>query len=86
MIFIGPTDLSQSLGYVGNPQHPHVRAAIDKVVEAVRTAPPALSTFVGNAAIAREWQDRGARYIATSFEAVLKPAMVEYLIAIRDQS
>ncbi len=41
-IFIGPMDLSHSLGHVGNPQHPDVRAAIDKVVEAVRTAPSAL--------------------------------------------
>ncbi len=42
-----------------------------------------LGTFVGNTTAAREWQDRGARYIATSFEAVLKPAMAEYLKTVR---
>ena len=31
-LFIGPADLAQSLGHRGEPQHPAVRAAADKVV------------------------------------------------------
>lgn len=31
MIFIGPFDLSASLGYLGEPDHPHVRQAIARV-------------------------------------------------------
>ena len=33
-LWIGPADLAQSLGHVGNPTHPDVQAAIDKVIEA----------------------------------------------------
>ena len=32
-IWIGPTDLAQSLGHLGDPAHPDVRAAVDKVIE-----------------------------------------------------
>ena len=32
--FVGPMDLSASLGYLGNPQHPEVKAAIEKIVKA----------------------------------------------------
>jgi 2-keto-3-deoxy-L-rhamnonate aldolase RhmA len=31
-IWIGPTDLAQSLGHLGNPEHPEVQAAIEKVI------------------------------------------------------
>ena len=32
-VFIGPADLSASMGHVGNPGHPEVQAAIQKVVD-----------------------------------------------------
>ena len=32
--FVGPMDLSASLGYLGNPQHPEVKAAIEKIAKA----------------------------------------------------
>lgn len=79
VVFIGPADLSQSLGFPGETGQPEVQAAIDKVVEAVANASPALGIFVPNAEAARQWRERGARYIATSLEALLRPAMQEYL-------
>ncbi len=38
MIFIGPFDLSGSLGHLGEPDHPDVRAAITRVEEAAKAA------------------------------------------------
>ncbi|RKQ73256.1 HpcH/HpaI aldolase family protein [Oceanibaculum indicum] len=38
LIFVGPMDLSASLGYFGQPDHPEVRKAIDGVKAAVKQA------------------------------------------------
>ena len=38
MIFLGPFDLSASLGYMGEPDHPHVRQAIAEVEAAAKAA------------------------------------------------
>jgi 4-hydroxy-2-oxoheptanedioate aldolase len=37
-IFIGPADLSLSLGHPGNPDHPEVKQAIEKAVADIRSA------------------------------------------------
>jgi 4-hydroxy-2-oxoheptanedioate aldolase len=83
VIFIGPTDLSQSLGVPGQPQHPTVQAAIERVVETVAQTKLALGIMVGSAASARNWHQRRARYITTMFEAILRPAANEYLRSVR---
>ncbi len=38
MIFLGPFDLSASLGHMGEPDHPDVRAAIDEVERVAKAA------------------------------------------------
>lgn len=38
LIFVGPMDLSASLGYFGQPDHPEVRKAIDGVKSSVKRA------------------------------------------------
>jgi hypothetical protein len=40
--------------------------------------------MVPNAAAARQWRERGARYIAIGLEAVLAPAARDYLKAVRE--
>lgn len=84
VIFIGPTDLSHSLGVPGNVGHPSVQEAISRIVETVKNSSATLGMMVGNAAAAREWRERGARYIAITSEAVFAPAMREYLRAARE--
>ncbi len=84
VIFIGPTDLSHSLGVPGQPQHPTVEAAMEQIVEAVSRSNAALGVMVGTAQAARKWRDRGARYIAIGFESVLSPAVRHYLREVRE--
>jgi len=38
LLFVGPFDLSASLGYLGEPDHPDVRAMIGKVERAAKAA------------------------------------------------
>jgi 4-hydroxy-2-oxoheptanedioate aldolase len=42
VVFIGPTDLSLTMGYPGQPTHPEVQVAINLVVERARAAGGAL--------------------------------------------
>lgn len=83
VIFIGPTDLSHSLGVPGQPQHPTVQAAMQRIIDGVARTDKALGILVPTAAAARQWQERGARYIATTIESILCPAAAEYLRTVR---
>ena len=58
-VFIGPADLSISLGHPGNPGHPDVVAAIDKTVREIVAAGSIPSTFARNPAEVGELARRG---------------------------
>ncbi|MHB8629718.1 MAG: HpcH/HpaI aldolase family protein [Aggregatilineales bacterium] len=83
VIFIGPTDLSQSYGEPGQPQHPSVQKAMTQIVEVVAKSDKALGIMVSNAQAAQQWRERGARYISISLESLLTPAVRDYLTMLR---
>jgi 4-hydroxy-2-oxoheptanedioate aldolase len=85
VLFIGPTDLSQSLGVPGEIAHPRVREAMDRVAEAVVPSPIALGVFAADPGMAATWRERGARYFATGLEPLLRPAMKAYLDAVKTE-
>ena len=84
VIFIGPIDLSHSLGVAGDFKHPDVQAAIDRVAAALVGAKPAFGIMVSNVSDAHLWRERGARYITTTVEALLRPAIRSFLQAFRE--
>jgi 4-hydroxy-2-oxoheptanedioate aldolase len=84
VVFIGPSDLSQSYGFPGQPQNAVVQAAMDEIVAAVSKTSAAVGIMVPNAAAARQWHERGARYIAIGLEGILVPAAREYLKSVRE--
>ncbi|MBO9715094.1 aldolase/citrate lyase family protein [Sphingomonas sp.] len=63
VLFIGPGDLSQSLGHPGNSAHPDVVAAIDRVIE-VAAGRKHIGTVVASAAQLEGYVARGVKYIA----------------------
>lgn len=83
VVFVGPTDLSQSLGVPGQVGHPTVLAAIDRVIEAVAPTSAAFGIMATNALAARQWRARGARYLTVMLDALLTPAVKEYLTTVR---
>lgn len=84
VVFLGPTDLSNSLGLPGDLQHSRVQAVFQRFVEAVSGSGVALGIMVPNADAARQWKQRGARYIAVGLESMLNPACRNYLKAVRE--
>ncbi len=83
VLFVGPTDLSHSLGHPGEFGHPDVAAAMQTVIDAVVPSGKALGVYAGNAEFAGEWVDAGARYIATGSDGLMRQGMQAYLSAVR---
>ncbi len=83
VLFLGPMDLSQSLGHPGEPGHPNVVAAMERVADVVVPSDKALGVYAGNAAATREWRARGARYFTTGLEPLLREATDTHLQKVR---
>lgn len=83
VLFLGPTDLSQSLGHPGDFRHPDVLAAMDRVADAVVGSGTTLGIYAGTVDMTREWLDRGARYFTTSLEPFLRDGMRAHLRDVR---
>ena len=82
VFFIGPSDLSQSMGFPGNPKEPSVAAAIDgsfkKMLAAGRTpGTPATGENV------RAVLDKGVRYIYTHLPRLMAASAKDYLAKAR---
>ncbi len=83
VLFLGRTDLSQSLGRPGRTGHPDVEAVVERAVARITRSEVALGVVVPNVEQALLWRERGARYIAVTFEAVLGSASRAYLAGAR---
>ncbi|HEY7524850.1 MAG TPA: aldolase/citrate lyase family protein [Candidatus Limnocylindrales bacterium] len=83
VLFLGPTDLSQSLGHPGDLNHPDVLAAMNRVADAVIGSGKTLGIYAGSVDMTKEWLDRGARYFTTSLEPFLRDGMGAHLRAVR---
>ncbi|CCN81022.1 putative 2,4-dihydroxyhept-2-ene-1,7-dioic acid-like aldolase [Vibrio nigripulchritudo SFn27] len=70
-VFIGPTDLSASMGHVGNPDHPDVVAAIEKAIRTIREAGKAAGILCLNPEKAQHYADCGASFIGIGVDTLL---------------
>jgi 4-hydroxy-2-oxoheptanedioate aldolase len=70
-VFIGPADLSASMGHLGNPSHPEVRQAIDGAIARILAAGKAPGILAVDEALARHYIGLGARFVAVGVEATL---------------
>ena len=79
VFFIGPTDLSTSMGYTGQVNHPEVQAMIDKLVQRIRAASKAAGTIAYNHEALIKAKERGFQYIVHSVGPMLAKSAKEYL-------
>ncbi len=70
-VFIGPADLSASMGVPGELQHPRLRAAIDDAIRRILTCGKAPGILMLDEARARECLDLGALFVAVGTDQVL---------------
>jgi 4-hydroxy-2-oxoheptanedioate aldolase len=67
-VFIGPADLSASLGHPGDPGHPEVRRAIDDAIRCIRARGKAPGILMLDDARARECLALGALFVAVAMD------------------
>ncbi len=70
-VFIGPSDLAASLGHLGQPGHPEVRAAVADALGRIRAAGKAAGALSTDPELAREFIDAGANFIAIGVDTSL---------------
>lgn len=70
-VFLGAADLSASLGFPGQPQHPEVVAAMDKAIAAILACGKAPGLLATNEAVATRHLAQGARFVAVGVDALL---------------
>jgi 4-hydroxy-2-oxoheptanedioate aldolase len=83
VIFVSPSDLSMSLGHPGEFAHPAVQAAMDVIVQAVRSAPHAvLGAFAQDERDAESWVERGAQFIWFSATSLVAQRFTQVIAAL----
>lgn len=70
-VFIGPADLSASLGHVGDPNHPEVQAAIADAIARIQRAGKAAGILTPDEAQARKYLELGALFVAVGLDTNL---------------
>lgn len=71
VIFIGPYDMSQSMGVTGQVTHELVENAAKKVLEITKKYNKIAGIFAGNGEIAKNRAEQGFKYIAIGMDTTL---------------
>jgi 2-keto-3-deoxy-L-rhamnonate aldolase RhmA len=74
-LWIGPTDLAQSLGHLGDPRHPDVKAAIDKVIAAANKSKRPWGIPTGTAEDFEQYVKRGGTLMVLGSDTGLLKAV-----------
>ncbi|WP_418318137.1 aldolase/citrate lyase family protein [Piscinibacter sakaiensis] len=80
-IFIGPGDLSASMGYLGQPSHPEVISAIDAAMKRIHAAGKPSGFLTGDEKLARHYLDMGCSFVAVGADLVLLARAADALSA-----
>lgn len=86
-VFIGPADLAASMGYLGQPGHPEVKAAIEQAIARIGKAGKAAGVFSTDPALAAAYRASGADFVAAGADTgVLRSAAINLLNSIKPAS
>lgn len=70
-VFIGPADLSASMGHRGNPGHPDVQAAIEDAIVRIGKAGKAAGILSADQSLARRYLELGAKFVAVGVDTTV---------------
>lgn len=70
-VFIGPADLSASMGHRGNPGHPEVQAAIEDAIVRIQKAGKAAGILSADETLARRYIELGAAFVAVGVDTTV---------------
>jgi 4-hydroxy-2-oxoheptanedioate aldolase len=70
-VFFGPSDLSASMGFRGQPSHPEVQKVILDAIAKVRAAGKAAGILVTDKKLANDYLAHGANFVAVGVDTSL---------------
>ncbi|MCI0679242.1 MAG: aldolase/citrate lyase family protein [Actinobacteria bacterium] len=79
VVWVGPVDLSQSLGLTGETDHPDVHRAIEQILGKARSAGKAAGIGVGDPSAIPAYRDMGATWFSVQARRLLVGAGKEFL-------
>ena len=82
VVFLGPTDLSISMGHIQEPNHPEVRSAIDGAFATI-VAAGKIAGGVGSPEALAEHAAKGVRYLYTHIPTLMRSTATAALEKVR---
>ncbi|MGB1091481.1 MAG: 4-hydroxy-2-oxoheptanedioate aldolase [Oceanobacter sp.] len=70
-VFIGPSDLSASMGHIGNPAHPDVQAVIEESIAKIVAAGKAPGILIADKGLAKRYIELGAKFVGVGSDTAL---------------
>jgi len=83
VVFIGPTDLSQAMGYPGRPMEPAVQEMIDRLMRQILASGKAVGTICSSGEQAKRLIDKGVLYLLVTGVTLLSSATRQFLKDVR---
>ncbi len=80
-IFIGPGDLSASMGFLGQPSHPQVISAIDAAMQRIHATGKPSGFLTGDEKLARHYLNQGCQFVAVGADLGLLARAADALSA-----
>ena len=80
-VFIGPADLSASMGHVGNPGHPDVQVAIEDAIARILRAGKAPGILTTDEMQAKHYLALGAMFVAVGLDTQILARQTSALAA-----
>lgn len=71
VLYVGPNDLAQSMGYPGQPDHPEVQQVIDQICATVKDSDVALGMVANDAETINHELGRGFRMVGANSASLL---------------
>lgn len=86
VLFVGPSDLSLSMGYPGQADHPAVQRAVDRIFKAAERSHREVGWFARDVAGATAMHARGARFLTFNSTLLIAGAFRDLVAAVRPAS
>jgi 2-keto-3-deoxy-L-rhamnonate aldolase RhmA len=78
VFFVAPSDLAQTMGYIGNHTHPTVQKVIDEAITQIVTAGRTAGTLVNDENVER-YLELGVRFVMNSWTGWVAKGATAYL-------
>ncbi|WP_130861601.1 HpcH/HpaI aldolase family protein [Bacilliculturomica massiliensis] len=84
LVFIGPSDLSQSMGMPGQTGNPEVQKTIRLIIEKAHKAGKKTGIFTSTVEATKKWMDEGVQLILAGSQGIIAKALSNYVDDVRE--